>query len=54
MTNTTILTASKISKSFKQKEVLRDLNFTLPENAIVAICGINGSGKSVFILILAS
>ena len=53
MTNTTILTASKISKSFKQKEVLRDLNFTLPENAIVAICGINGSGKSVFMRILA-
>ncbi|MBE3145304.1 MAG: ABC transporter ATP-binding protein [Planctomycetes bacterium] len=53
MINTTILTASKISKSFKQKEVLRDLDFTLPENAIVAICGTNGSGKSVFMRVLA-
>jgi ABC-2 type transport system ATP-binding protein len=53
MTNPPILIASKISKSFKQKQVLRDLDFTLPENAIVAICGTNGSGKSVFMRVLA-
>ena len=53
MTDTTILTASKISKTFKQKEVLRDLDFNLSENQIVAICGTNGSGKSVFMRVLA-
>jgi len=53
MTNPIILTANKISKSFKQKIVLQDLDFTLAENQIVAICGTNGSGKSVFMRILA-
>lgn len=53
MTNIPILTANQISKSFKQKQVLSNLNFSVQENAIVAICGTNGSGKSVFMRVLA-
>ena len=50
---TTILSAKNISKAFKGKQVLENLNFELEENQIVAICGTNGSGKSVFMRILA-
>lgn len=53
MTNIPILTANQISKSFKQKQVLSNLNFSIQENTIVAICGTNGSGKSVFMRVLA-
>ena len=50
---TTILSAKNISKAFKGKQVLENLDFDLEENQIVAICGTNGSGKSVFMRILA-
>ena len=50
---TTILSANYISKAFKGKQVLENLDFELEENQIVAICGTNGSGKSVFMRILA-
>ena len=50
---TTILSAKNISKAFKGKQVLENLDFELEENQIVAICGTNGSGKSVFMRILA-
>ena len=50
---TTILSAINISKAFKGKQVLENLDFDLEENQIVAICGTNGSGKSVFMRILA-
>lgn len=53
MTMQNILEAINISKSFRQKEVLNNLNFSLQENTIVAICGTNGSGKSVFMRVLA-
>ena len=52
MTMQNILEAINISKSFRQKEVLKNLSFSL-ENTIVAICGTNGSGKSVFMRVLA-
>ena len=50
---TIILSAKNISKAFKGKQVLENLDFELEENQIVAICGTNGSGKSVFMRILA-
>ena len=50
---TTILSAKNISKAFKGKQVLENLDFELEENQSVAICGTNGSGKSVFMRILA-
>jgi len=50
---TNILSAKNISKAFKGKQVLENLDFELEENQIVAICGTNGSGKSVFMRILA-
>jgi len=50
---TTILSAKNISKAFKGKQVLENFDFELEENQIVAICGTNGSGKSVFMRILA-
>ncbi|HBO34867.1 MAG TPA: multidrug ABC transporter ATP-binding protein [Anaerolineaceae bacterium] len=53
MTNDIILSAKNITKAFKAKPVLTGINFDLPAKQIVAICGANGSGKSVFMRILS-
>lgn len=44
--------ATGIYKSFGSKKVLENLNFNLPEGKIYAICGNNGTGKSVFLRII--
>jgi ABC-2 type transport system ATP-binding protein len=49
---TTIISARDIHKSFGKKIVLDRLDFELPAGQIYAICGANGSGKSVFLRIL--
>lgn len=49
----TVLTARSLHKDFGIKEVLRDANFTLEENHKVGLIGVNGSGKSTFLKILA-
>jgi ABC-2 type transport system ATP-binding protein len=50
--NKLIIDAKNISKSFGKKEVLTGMDFQLPAGQIYAICGKNGSGKSVFLRIL--
>ena len=54
MTNDNIvLSAKRITKAFKAQPVLSGIDFDLPPKQIVAICGANGSGKSVFMRILS-
>jgi ABC-2 type transport system ATP-binding protein len=50
--NPTVVQAENIYKSFKNHEVLKNVNFTATKGEIIAICGKNGSGKTVFIRIL--
>ena len=42
----------KISKSYKDLEVLKNITFSIPKNSIFGILGENGSGKSTFMKIL--
>lgn len=44
---------SGISKKFKKKTVLKDINLTVHEGSCVGILGGNGSGKSTLLSILA-
>ncbi len=50
--NHLIIDAQNIHKYFGKKQVLSGLEFQLPAGKIYAICGKNGSGKSVFLRIL--
>ena len=44
-----IVEAKNVRKSFGGKLVLDGVDFDLPQGMIYAICGSNGSGKSVFL-----
>ena len=48
-----MIEAKNISKSYANKEVLKDLNFTLDTNAITVLFGPSGSGKTTLIRCLA-
>lgn len=48
-----VVNAKSIVKRFGSKTVLNRLDFVLPKGQIYAICGNNGSGKSVFLRIIA-
>jgi ABC-2 type transport system ATP-binding protein len=50
--NHLIINAQDIQKKFGKKQVLSGMDFQLPAGQIYAICGKNGSGKSVFLRIL--
>lgn len=51
-TKDVVISARNISKHFGPKIVLNNLNFEMTGGQIYAICGANGSGKSVFLRIL--
>ena len=42
-----------LSKRFGEKQVLKDLSFTLPEAGVVEICGPSGGGKTTLLRLLA-
>lgn len=42
-----------LSKSFKQKEVLKDINLSVEHGSLLLIQGINGCGKSTLLKILS-
>ena len=48
-----ILTAENISKSYGDKVLFNDLNLTILENQKIALVGINGTGKSTLLKIIA-
>ena len=48
-----LLSAEQISINFGMKQLLQDVNFYLNENDKVGIIGINGTGKSTFLKVLA-
>lgn len=48
-----ILSAEKISKSFSEKPLLRDASLYLDRDDKIGVIGINGTGKSTFLNILA-
>ena len=47
-----IVQAKNICKSFKNNAVLKNVSFSASKGEIIAICGKNGSGKTVFVRIL--
>ena len=42
-----------VSKTFKEKEILKDVTFSLKKGEILSLVGASGSGKSTFLRILA-
>ena len=48
-----MLTLSQINKSFQQKTVARNINFSVSAGSITAILGASGSGKSTLLNIIA-
>ena len=47
-----LLTCNHISKSFGDKEVLKDINLTIPRGKIVGLLGKNGMGKTTLIKLI--
>ncbi|GGJ82444.1 ABC transporter ATP-binding protein [Lentibacillus kapialis] len=45
----TMLTVEKLNKSFKDKQVIRDISFDVRKGEIMAVLGPNGAGKSTTI-----
>ena len=42
-----------LSKSFTDKEVLKNINLTIKDGSIVGLVGINGSGKSTLMRVIS-
>lgn len=47
------LTIRNISKSFGEKEVLKDVSVVLKENELVCLLGVSGAGKTTLFNIIA-
>lgn len=45
----TVIEAKGVSKAFGDKLLMKNLDFSIPPNAIVGIIGPNGAGKCIFI-----
>lgn len=44
---------NSIYKCFNDKEVLKDINLTIPDGKVMGLCGINGAGKSTLLRIIS-
>lgn len=53
MKKESIITIKKLTKSFKNREILKNINLTINEGTIVGIIGRNGSGKTVLLKIIS-
>lgn len=49
-----IITIKNLTKGFKNKQVLKDIDLTIYENSITGIIGRNGSGKTVLLKIISA
>ncbi len=47
------LTAEKITKTYGEKELFKDLAFTIGENQKIGLIGLNGTGKSSLLKVIA-
>jgi len=50
--NMELLEIKNISKSFDKKEILKDINLTIPNGKIVGLLGKNGAGKTTLIKLI--
>jgi ATP-binding cassette subfamily F protein uup len=48
-----LLSAEKITKSYSEKILLKDISFYLNEGDKIGVIGVNGTGKSTFLKIIA-
>ncbi|WP_125763744.1 ABC transporter ATP-binding protein [Companilactobacillus hulinensis] len=48
----TIIKVEHLNKSYRKKEILKDLNFEVDHNQIIALIGENGAGKTTLINIM--
>ena len=48
-----LLSAKNVTKSYVEKKLLNDISFYLNEGDKVGIIGVNGTGKSTFLKIIA-
>ena len=44
---------NNLYKSFKDKEVLKNINLNIPDGKVLGLCGINGAGKSTLLRIIS-
>ena len=49
-----IITVANLEKSFKQKQVLKGVSFTVEKGSIYALLGSNGAGKTTIVRILST
>lgn len=49
-----IIEVSGLQKSYKEKHILKDVNFTIDKGSIFALLGSNGAGKTTIIKILST
>ena len=47
--NNLLLECKNVCKSYGQKEILKDVNLSLPSGKIIGLLGKNGSGKTTLI-----
>jgi len=48
-----MLEINNLSAAYVNKNIFSNLTFTLPENKVIALCGMNGSGKSTLLSLMA-